>query len=176
MRPLSVLLLVISACDFPKPADVPGGETDDARIADAWHGDAVATDASGAHPSDAPLLGFDHQRTTLTSLLYQPGPDGLRVYQLFSVRLDGTDTKQMTNVPYIDDGGNFPFGAQTGTVSVDGRYLVFVERKPDSSSLVVQNIDGTGRRVMSPTAPKALRRSVWTDSEWRICRTMVFMS
>jgi Tol biopolymer transport system component len=67
---------------------------------------------------------------------------------MFSVRLDGTDQTQLTNEPAIV-GSEERTGAELGTTSLDGRYVVFAVGDASSGrELIVQNSDGTGRRVL----------------------------
>lgn len=121
-------LITISACGYPRLPD-------------------IAEDASG---EDAFSPGFDRQRMIYDGLTQLGGKS---VFEIFSVRLDGTGTMQLTSEPDAgDDPLNGPTGANYGTVSRDGRYLIFSVGPFAAKSLVVTNIDGSGRRVLTTGA------------------------
>ena len=104
------------------------GGTDASMIRDAMTSDAPIADAVGSDAIDAPLLGLGQQR-----VVYGNGST------IFSIRLDGTGKKQLTNDPS---------GASFATVSLDGKYVVYVSNSIaiGFQHIVAQNTDGTGRR------------------------------
>ena len=93
--------------------------------------DAAVADAASADAIDSPMLGLGQQR-----VVYGNGST------IFSIRLDGTGKKQLTNDPS---------GAGFATVSLDGKYVVYVSNTfvGGVRHIVAQNIDGTGRREIT---------------------------
>jgi Tol biopolymer transport system component len=139
-------LAALSACEFPRPADVL--PFDAATVAsDAGNSDSADTGGSGSDAAlgDAASLDFGHQRVASNGIAQQAGDI---TAQMFSVRLDGTGQKQLTNEPEIV-GSEDRTGAEFGTISLDGRYVVFAAGDLASGrQIIVQNSDGTGRRVL----------------------------
>jgi hypothetical protein len=143
-------LATLAACEFPRPADVSPVDADGSVTADSAGSGSVDAGRSDAAPSDtassdAASLDFGHQRVASNGFVLQAGDV---ISQMFSVRLDGTGQKQLTNEPEIV-GSEDRTGAEFGTISLDGRYVVFAAGDlATGRELVVQNSDGTGRRVL----------------------------
>jgi len=163
MRLRLALLMMVSSCGFPKPADVPspddGGSKDAAGDNAA---DAKSGDASGSPPADAtdsgtetPGPGLDRQRVIYDNII-QLG--GRATSQIFSIRLDGSGAKQLTSEAA---------GAAFGTVTPDGKHLLFTayHQTGNNTDIVIENIDGTGRRLLATSGAENLYPAISTDGQ-----------
>lgn len=142
-KQVATLVVLVTACGFPRPQDVPSD--DHPGSADAGGADVASPVDSSGFDDGSPDAESARQRVLYSSPTQVAS---LTVYQLFSSRLDGTERKQLTNEPGVDDGQGSPTGVFRGAVSADGKYFLFGTSRTTSFNLVVENIDGTGRRVL----------------------------
>jgi Tol biopolymer transport system component len=97
---------------------------------------------------------YDHDRRVLFASTFlagdscPPNPDMSHgytwaiypSYEIFTVRPDGTDLRQLTHHPGYD---------AEGTMSVDGRWLIFTRKDAGDVDLYKMHMDGTGLRRLT---------------------------
>jgi Tol biopolymer transport system component len=93
-------------------------------------------------PIDAPHPSLNQQHVVFSAI------DANNVEQIFSIRLDGTDKRQITHE-----------AQQTlfGTVSPDGTKVAFTTTIGNNEDIFLINIDGTGRRPLTTNAASDFR-------------------
>jgi Tol biopolymer transport system component len=104
-------------------------------------------DMGGDMPTDVPL----NQQHVVYS-----ATDTAGVQQVFTMRLDGTDKRQLTT-----EAQQTIFGA----VSPDGTKVVFTTTIASNEDLFVINIDGTGRRRLTTATAMDFRPAFSTDGQ-----------
>jgi len=129
----SLGLLVVAACGSVK-------SNPDAPI------DSVGTDV----PGDAAIVPLNRQRVVFSA------QDSSAIDQIFSMRLDGTDKRQITH-----EGQQTIFGA----VSPDGTKVAYTTTIANNEDVYVINIDGTGRRQLTTNAASDFRPAFSADGQ-----------
>ena len=109
--------------------------------------DAGPGDTGGDVPTDVPL---NRQHVVYSA------KDTAGVDQIFTMRLDGTDKRQLTT-----EAQQTIFGA----VSPDGTKVVFTTTIASNEDLFVINIDGTGRRRLTTATAMDFRPSFSVDGQ-----------
>jgi Tol biopolymer transport system component len=93
-------------------------------------------------------------------IAYVANPTG--TYQLYTINPDGTDIRQITNLPPSDNSTWFP------DFSPDGRRIVFVHDKTGQSEIYVINTDGTGLMQLTNDSSRRKLFPRWSPDGTRI--------
>jgi Tol biopolymer transport system component len=109
--------------------------------------DAAPDDAGGDMPADVPL---NRQHVVYSA------NDSANLGQIFTMRLDGTDKRQITTEAQA---------AVFGAVSPDGTKVVFTTTIANNEDLFVINIDGTGRRRLTTSTALDFRPAFSADGQ-----------
>jgi Tol biopolymer transport system component len=110
--------------------------------------DAPIADAAVDAPPDAAPITLNRQHVVFSAA------DAGGIDQIFSIRLDGTDKRQITH-----EAQQTIFGA----VSPDGKKVVFTTTIASNEDIFVINTDGTGRRQLTSNAASDFRPAFSAD-------------